>query len=191
MVKGNQQPPAAERGATTDRHPFAQQGPRALRPSRPPVGALVFVVPLMSSVISEGSLDVECGWWVSVFGCREGSRMPSVCGWFEPTTVERVCLKPANVKCAELDISGPSRDILALRLVFFLFLLLSSLELSETKVHEPQVRARFGTAAHFYKVVVLKLVGLRVVTGGIWPANHSSPSSLLSLQVLEGPCILS
>ena len=36
-------------------------------------------------------------------------------------------------------------------------LLLSNLELSDTKVYEPYIRARLGTAAHFCKVVVLKL----------------------------------
>ena len=35
--------------------------------------------------------------------------------------------------------------------------LLSSLELSYTKVYEPLIRARLGTAAHFCEVVVLKL----------------------------------
>ena len=34
--------------------------------------------------------------------------------------------------------------------------LLSSLELSDTKVYEPQIRALLGTASHFCKVVVLK-----------------------------------
>jgi len=36
-------------------------------------------------------------------------------------------------------------------------LLLSSLEFSDTKVYRPSLRAHFGTAAHFCKVVVLKL----------------------------------
>ena len=36
-------------------------------------------------------------------------------------------------------------------------LLLSSLELSDTKVYALQIRARLGTAAHLCKVVVLKL----------------------------------
>jgi len=36
-------------------------------------------------------------------------------------------------------------------------LLLSSLELSDTKVYAPQMRARLGTAAHFCEVVILKL----------------------------------
>ena len=47
---------------------------------------------------------------------------------------------------------------LCLSLVFSLsFFVLSSPELSDTKVDEPQKRALLGTAAHFYKVVVLKL----------------------------------
>jgi len=36
-------------------------------------------------------------------------------------------------------------------------LLLSSLELSDTKVYEPEIRALLRTAAHFCKVGVLKL----------------------------------
>ena len=35
--------------------------------------------------------------------------------------------------------------------------LLSSLELRDTKVYEPQIRALLGTASHFCEVVVLKL----------------------------------
>ena len=38
------------------------------------------------------------------------------------------------------------------------FPLLSSLELTDTKVHEPQIRALPGTASHFCKGVVLRLV---------------------------------
>jgi len=36
-------------------------------------------------------------------------------------------------------------------------LLLSSLELSDTTVYEPYIRALLGTASHFCEVVVLKL----------------------------------
>ena len=36
------------------------------------------------------------------------------------------------------------------------FLLLSSLELSDTKVYEPQIRALLGTATHFCEAVVLR-----------------------------------
>ena len=36
--------------------------------------------------------------------------------------------------------------------------LLSSLELRDTNVYEPSIRARLGTAAHFCEVVVLKCV---------------------------------
>ena len=36
-------------------------------------------------------------------------------------------------------------------------LLLSSLELSDTKVYEPQIRALLGTASRFCEVVVLKV----------------------------------
>jgi len=37
---------------------------------------------------------------------------------------------------------------------FFSSLLLSSLELSDTKVYKPEIRARLGTAAHFCEVVI-------------------------------------
>ena len=40
-------------------------------------------------------------------------------------------------------------------------LLLSSLELSDTTIYEPQIRALFGTASHFCQVVVLKLGSVR------------------------------
>ena len=43
-------------------------------------------------------------------------------------------------------------------------LLLSSLESSDTKVYEPEIRARLGTAAHFCEVVVLKRTSLGTVT---------------------------
>ena len=61
--------------------------------------------------------------------------------------------------------------------------LLSSLELSGTKVYEPQIRARLGTTAHFCEVVVLKLrPGFRCTT---WrrcctEASTRSSSSLIS-----------
>ena len=42
-------------------------------------------------------------------------------------------------------------------LLLFSSLLLSSLELSDTKVYEPQIRARLGTAAHSCEEGVLKL----------------------------------
>jgi hypothetical protein len=42
---------------------------------------------------------------------------------------------------------------------FFSFILLSNLELSDRKVHEPYIRALFGTAAHFGRVVVPHEVG--------------------------------
>ena len=44
------------------------------------------------------------------------------------------------------------------RVLFFsLSLLLSSLELSDTNVYEPYIRALLGTGSHFCHVVVLKL----------------------------------
>ena len=48
-------------------------------------------------------------------------------------------------------------------------LLLSSLELSDTTVYEPPIRALLGTASHFCQVVVLKL---RTVP------HQSDPSSM-------------
>ena len=48
------------------------------------------------------------------------------------------------------------RSGLALPLLFS-SLLLSNLELSDTKVYAPEIRPRLGTAAHFCEVVVLKL----------------------------------
>jgi len=45
-------------------------------------------------------------------------------------------------------------------------LLLSSLELSDTNVYKPQIRARLGTAAHFFEVGDLgSLVGEGVLEG--------------------------
>ena len=55
--------------------------------------------------------------------------------------------------------SDPLRELLFYQDLVFSFtlhgssfpsLLLSSLELSDTNVYEPQVRARVGTASHFY-----------------------------------------
>jgi len=43
------------------------------------------------------------------------------------------------------------------RRFFVSYLLLPSLELSDTKVYEPQTRALLGTASHFCEVAVLKL----------------------------------
>jgi len=74
--------------------------------------------------------------------------------------------------------------------------LLSSLELSDTKVYEPCIRARLGTAAHFCEVVVLKFssplltcdyymsLSRMIDAGGrLWGARRSTfvPASLLSL----------
>ena len=41
-------------------------------------------------------------------------------------------------------------------MVCFFLLLLSSLEVIDTKVYEPEIRALPGTAAYFRQVVVLK-----------------------------------
>ena len=50
-------------------------------------------------------------------------------------------------------------------------LLLSSRKLCDTKVYEPCVRARLGTASHFCEVVVLRL---RIVLGSVDPAVERS-----------------
>jgi len=52
------------------------------------------------------------------------------------------------------DLTGIYTDVMQ-EFFSFSFLLLSSLELSDKKVCEPQIRALFGTAAHFCIVVVL------------------------------------
>ena len=44
-----------------------------------------------------------------------------------------------------------------LRCLFFSSALLSSLELNETQVYEPYIRAHLGTASHFCEVGLLKL----------------------------------
>ena len=44
--------------------------------------------------------------------------------------------------------------------------LLSSPELSDTKVYAPSIRARLGTTAHFCKVVVLKFSEVQLPQGG-------------------------
>ena len=52
--------------------------------------------------------------------------------------------------------------------------LFSSLELSDTKVYKPQIRALLGTAAHLCKEVVLKL---RAGGGAVPAETRSEPSS--------------
>ena len=49
---------------------------------------------------------------------------------------------------------------------------LSSLELSDPKLYEPSIRARLGTTAHFYEVVVLK----PTATDQPPVASHKGPS---------------
>ena len=48
--------------------------------------------------------------------------------------------------------------------ILFLYLLLSSLDLSDAKVYEPEIRALLGTASQFCEEVVLKS---RTVPNGI------------------------
>ena len=90
-------------------------------------------------------------------------------------------------------------------LPFSYSLLLSSLDLSDKKVHEPKIRALLGTAAHFCEVVVLKLrtaagkaegrnVGVRLhSTGpcrpeglGAWPLSDPAVSPLSELLSDQG-----
>jgi len=63
----------------------------------------------------------------------------------------------------------------------FSSLLLSSLELSDTTVYEPEIRARLGTAAHFCEVVALPPAPTLVARCDAdlkrpplseWPFNH-------------------
>ena len=58
-------------------------------------------------------------------------------------------------------------------------LLLSRLELSDTQVYQPQIRARLGTAAHFCEVVGLKLRGVR--TEDLDRAGHAERLEVLAL----------
>ena len=60
-----------------------------------------------------------------------------------------------------------SYSIRAAGLVLLLSLLLSSLELSDTNVHEPQMQALLGTASYFCEVVVLRSRTLPSATGTI------------------------
>ena len=55
----------------------------------------------------------------------------------------------------------------------------SSLELSDTKVYEPYIRARLGTAAHFCEVVVLKLrtVPGATTSSGRWRRTATTPTA--------------
>ena len=75
--------------------------------------------------------------------------------------------------------------------LLFSSLLLSSLELSDTKVYEPEIGALLGTASHFCEVVVLKLKLYRMLTrnravswcravrGGRARANRHDPRHLV------------
>ena len=67
-------------------------------------------------------------------------------------------------------------------------LLLSSLELSDTKVHEPSIRALLGTASHFCEVVVLTLRTPQEPPGsggrGLRPDRLSSSSPRLQIKLV-------
>ena len=53
------------------------------------------------------------------------------------------------------------------------------LKLSDTNVYEPQIRARLGTASHFYQVVVLKLRTVPLGTPGEKVITVATPSAVL------------
>jgi len=62
--------------------------------------------------------------------------------------------------------------------------LLSSLELSNTKVYEPQIRALLGTASHFCEVVVLKLITFeQVQAAGEVPLTETDVTSFEVMSV--------
>jgi len=73
-------------------------------------------------------------------------------------------------------------------------LLLSSLELSDTKVYEPYIRALLGTASRFCEVGVLKsrTVSRRSRTQRYHPMDYGPfiKSQLASTQLTSGPCVV-
>ena len=90
---------------------------------------------------------------------RRGHASPSgVVGWRAPKSpgLARVPLSPGDSSCG--GVRKPPNPF-----SFFLFTLVTgprrslSLKLSDTRVYEPQIRARLGTTAHFCEVAVLKL----------------------------------
>jgi len=64
-------------------------------------------------------------------------------------------------------------------------LLLSGLELSDTQVYEPQIRALLGTAPHFCEVVVLKLNPHADHVRGATGVEEEPPERLLHLALLH------
>jgi len=68
---------------------------------------------------------------------------------------------------------------------FFFFTLVTGprrslrLKLSDTRVYEPQTRARLGTTAHFCEVVVLKLSAVPARRRRVWWRRCPASSSLL------------
>ena len=79
---------------------------------------------------------------------------------FEPLNPE---VGAALADALGFALGGRRHDPLGTEHFFFFFTLGTgprrslSLKLSDTRVYEPQIRARLGTTAHFFKVVVLKL----------------------------------
>jgi len=73
------------------------------------------------------------------------------------------------------------RELSAMR-VFSSSLLLSSLQLSDAKVYEPEIRALLGTAAHFCEVAVL--MGVRPIMFD--PSPSDEPGASCSEQTRSG-----
>jgi hypothetical protein len=60
-------------------------------------------------------------------------------------------------------------------------LLLSSLELSDAQIYEPQIRALFGTASHFCEAVVVELRPFTLCSEGTTASigeQHQNPKNL-------------
>ena len=56
------------------------------------------------------------------------------------------------------------------------------LELSDRKFHEPQIRARLGTAAHLCEVVVLKLRTVQIGTAPTHISRAAPIGTVLNLR---------
>ena len=95
-------------------------------------------------------------------------------------------LRETGWECDSTPFPGPIPCFV--RTFLITSLLLSSLELSDTKVYEPQIRALLGTASHFCEVVVLKLRSVPINTdperGG--DVGMSVAASLWGFRPLKG-----
>ena len=104
------------------------------------------------------------GWTSSALGTKKPVKA-RFWSWLEPFSVQK---SSRPFKVFPLCSSSSS-------------LLLSSLELSDKKVYEPQMQARLGTASHFCKVVVRQ----RAVPVLPRMCTRSSPR-LVSVETLDG-----